>query len=62
MHLDYNFNLKPVKNLTTKRKNSRFGNVIHLTREILKLTTLIVDCHVQFRMENIEAFQLGEWI
>uniref|UniRef100_T1GJN2 PRO8NT domain-containing protein n=1 Tax=Megaselia scalaris TaxID=36166 RepID=T1GJN2_MEGSC len=29
LHLDYNFNLKPVKTLTTKeRKKSRFGNVI----------------------------------
>ena len=27
LHLDYNFNLKPVKTLTTKeRKKSRFGN------------------------------------
>lgn len=29
LHLDYNFNLKPVKTLTTKeRKKSRFGNGI----------------------------------
>jgi hypothetical protein len=42
--LDYNFNLKPVKTLTTKeRKKSRFGNAFHLTREILRLTKLIVD-------------------
>ena len=31
LHLDYNFNLKPVKTLTTKeRKKSRFGNALHL--------------------------------
>lgn len=31
LHLDYNFNLKPVKTLTTKeRKKSRFGNGILL--------------------------------
>ncbi|KAJ1982965.1 Pre-mRNA-processing-splicing factor 8 [Dimargaris xerosporica] len=31
LHLDYNFNLKPVKTLTTKeRKKSRFGNAFHL--------------------------------
>ena len=30
LHLDYNFNLKPVKTLTTKeRKKSRFGNAFH---------------------------------
>lgn len=30
LHLDYNFNLKPVKTLTTKeRKKSRFGNGEH---------------------------------
>ena len=32
---DYNFNLKPVKTLTTKeRKKSRFGNAFHLCREV----------------------------
>ena len=35
LHLDYNFNLKHVKTLTTKeRKKSRFGNAFHLCREI----------------------------
>ena len=48
LHLDYNFNLKPVKTLTTKeRKKSRFGNAFHLCREILRLTKLVVDSHVQ---------------
>jgi hypothetical protein len=48
LHLDYNFNLKPTKTLTTKeRKKSRFGNAFHLTREILRLTKLIVDSHIQ---------------
>jgi hypothetical protein len=42
LHLDYNFNLKPVKTLTTKeRKKSRFGNAFHLCREILRLTKLV---------------------
>lgn len=50
LHLDYNFNLKPVKTLTTKeRKKSRFGNAFHLCREILRLTKLVVDAHVQYR-------------
>ncbi len=50
LHLDYNFNLKPVKTLTTKeRKKSRFGNAFHLCREILRLTKLVVDANVQFR-------------
>ena len=61
LHLDYNFNLKPIKVLTTKeRKKSRFGNAFHLTREILRLTKIIVDCHVQFRLGNIDAFQLAD--
>ena len=51
LHLDYNFNLKPVKTLTTKeRKKSRFGNAFHLTREILRLTKLVVDSWVQYRL------------
>ncbi|CAN0309444.1 unnamed protein product, partial [Phaeothamnion confervicola] len=61
LHLDYNFNLKPVKTLTTKeRKKSRFGNAFHLTREILRLTKLVVDAHVQCRLGNVDAFQLAD--
>jgi len=61
LHLDYNFNLKPVKTLTTKeRKKSRFGNAFHLCREILRLTKLTVDSHAQYRLNNIDAFQLAD--
>jgi pre-mRNA-processing factor 8 len=61
LHLDYNFNLKPTKTLTTKeRKKSRFGNAFHLVREILRLTKLVVDAHVQFRLGNVDAFQLAD--
>ncbi|KAH7854029.1 hypothetical protein Vadar_009292 [Vaccinium darrowii] len=61
LHLDYNFNLKPVKTLTTKeRKKSRFGNAFHLCREILRLTKLVVDAHIQFRLGNVDAFQLAD--
>ncbi len=61
LHLDYNFNLKPVKTLTTKeRKKSRFGNAFHLCREILRLTKLIIDSHVQYRLGNVDAFQLAD--
>lgn len=39
LHLDYNFNLKPVKTLTTKeRKKSRFGNAFHLCRQVSPLS------------------------
>ncbi|KAJ6171891.1 hypothetical protein N7470_000958 [Penicillium chermesinum] len=63
LHLDYNFNLKPVKTLTTKeRKKSRFGNAFHLMREILRLTKLIVDAQVQYRLGNVDAFQLADGI
>ena len=61
LHLDYNFNLKPVKTLTTKeRKKSRFGNAYHLAREILRLTKLVVDSVVQYRLGNVDAFQLAD--
>lgn len=63
LHLDYNFNLKPTKTLTTKeRKKSRFGNAFHLMREILKVTKLLVDAHVQHRLGNVDAFQLADGI
>ena len=61
LHLDYNFNLKPTKTLTTKeRKKSRFGNAFHLTREILRFMKLVVDAHVQFRLGNLDAYQLAD--
>lgn len=61
LHLDFNFNLKPVKTLTTKeRKKSRFGNAFHLIREILRLTKLVIDTHVQYRLGNVDAFQLAD--
>jgi len=60
LHLDYNFNLKPVKTLTTKeRKKSRFGNAFHLCREILRLTKLVVDSHVQYRLTNADSYQVS---
>ncbi|QPG77068.1 hypothetical protein FOA43_004466 [Brettanomyces nanus] len=63
LHLDYNFNLKPTKTLTTKeRKRSRFGNAFHLIREILRLTKLIVDAHLQYRLGNVDAYQLADGI
>lgn len=63
LHLDYNFNLKPTKTLTTKeRKKSRFGNAFHLMREILKVVKLLVDAHVQYRLGNVDAFQLADGI
>lgn len=61
LHLDYNFSLKPVKTLTTKeRKKSRFGNAYHLIREIMRMTKFIVDSHVQYRLGNVDAYQLAD--
>jgi len=61
LHLDYNFMLKPIKTLTTKeRKKSRFGNAFHLCREILRLTKFVVDSHVQYRLGNVDAYQLAD--
>ncbi|KAL6018833.1 pre-mRNA-splicing factor 8 [Candidozyma auris] len=63
LHLDYNFNLKPTKTLTTKeRKKSRFGHAFHLIRELLRIVKIIVDSHVQFRLGNVDAFQLADGI
>ncbi|KAG7660465.1 uncharacterized protein J8A68_006022 [[Candida] subhashii] len=61
LHLDYNFNLKPTKTLTTKeRKRSRFGNAFHLIRELLRVVKIIVDSHVQYRLGNVDAYQLAD--
>ena len=54
LHLDYNFNLKPVKTLTTKeRKKSRFGHSFHLMREkfyALQKLLWIVTCNFGWAM------------
>ena len=53
--------VRGLQTLTTKeRKKSRFGNAFHLTREILRLTKLLVDSHVQYRLGNVDAFQLAD--
>ena len=61
IHLDYNFNLKPKKALTTReRKRSRFGPAFHLIRELLKVTKMLVDAHVKHRLGEIDAYQLAD--
>ena len=45
--------------LFQERKKSRFGNAFHLCREILRLTKLVVDSFVQYRLGNVDAFQVG---
>ena len=61
LHLDYNFALKPIKTLTTKeRKKSRFGNAFHLIREIMRFIKMVVDAHAQYRLGNIDAYQLAD--
>lgn len=61
LHLDYNFNLKPTKTLTTKeRKKLRFGNAFHLIRELLRVVKIVVDAHVQFRLGQVDAYQLAD--
>ncbi|AFM98118.1 U5 snRNP spliceosome subunit [Encephalitozoon hellem ATCC 50504] len=57
--LDWNFNLKPIRQLTTKeRKKSRVGTSYHLTREMLKFVKHLVDIHVLFRQGNIDCYEL----
>lgn len=63
LNLDFNFNLKPSKTLTTKeRKKSRFSNSFHLCREILRFTKMLIDCHVQMQIDFIDKFQLADGI
>lgn len=35
-------------------------SAFHLCREILRLTKLIIDSHVQYRLNNVDAFQLSD--
>ena len=61
VHIDYNFNAKPTKTLTTKeRKRSRLGQAFHFVRELLMYVKCIVDVHVKYRLGQIDAFQLAD--
>lgn len=63
LNLDFNFNLKPTKTLSTKeRKKSRFSNSFHLLREILRLTKLLIDSHLKFQSGAINLYQLSDAI
>lgn len=43
-----------------KFNDSVFFAAFHLCREILRLTKLIIDSHVQYRLNNVDAFQLSD--
>ena len=63
LNLDFNFNLKPTKTLSTKeRKKSRFSNTFHFLREILRFTKLLVDSHLKFKRGLINLYQLSDGI
>jgi hypothetical protein len=40
--------------------NNCIVSAFHLCREILRLTKLIIDSHVQYRLNNVDAFQLAD--
>lgn len=40
--------------------NLNYFPAFHLCREILRLTKLIIDSHVQYRLNNVDAFQLAD--
>lgn len=43
-----------------KHKYNLIISAFHLCREILRLTKLIVDSHVQYRLNNVDSFQLAD--
>jgi len=63
LNLDFNFNLKPIRTLSTKeRKKSRFSNTFHFFREFLRFIKLLIDCHLKFYSGFIDFFQLTDGI
>jgi pre-mRNA-processing factor 8 len=54
LHLDYNFNLKPIKTLNTKeRRKSRFGNGFHMLRELYKFTKILLTVMLNIVSEEL---------
>ncbi|CCW68908.1 unnamed protein product [Phytomonas sp. Hart1] len=61
VHIDYNFEAKPTRTLTTKEiKKSRLGPSFHLVREMLGFMKQIIDLHVMYRLGRSDAFQLAD--
>lgn len=63
VHIDYNFEAKPTRTLTTKEiKKSRLGPAFHMIREILGFIKRLVDMHVMYRLGRSDAAQLADAI
>lgn len=61
VHMDYNFEAKPTRTLTTKEiKKSRLGPSFHLIRELLGFVKRLVDLHVMYRLGRSSAAQLAD--
>ena len=51
------FDFGPIRTASRPRCSAQ---AFHLTREILRLTKLVVDSVVQYRLGNVDAFQLAD--
>ncbi|EAN99773.1 PRP8 protein homologue, putative [Trypanosoma cruzi] len=61
VHIDYNFEAKPTRTLTTKEiKKSRLGPAFHLIRELLGFMKQLIDMHAMYRLGKTDAFQLAD--
>ncbi|EPY39064.1 pre-mRNA-processing factor 8 [Angomonas deanei] len=61
VHIDYNFEAKPTRTLTTKEiKKSRLGPALHLIRELLGFMKRLIDIHAMYRLGRSDAFQLAD--
>ncbi|KAH9601384.1 PRO8NT domain [Trypanosoma melophagium] len=61
VHIDYNFEAKPTRTLTTKEiKKSRLGPAFHLIRELLGFMKQLVDMHAMYRLGKTDALQLAD--
>uniref|UniRef100_A0A0A9XBN6 Pre-mRNA-splicing factor spp42 n=1 Tax=Lygus hesperus TaxID=30085 RepID=A0A0A9XBN6_LYGHE len=61
VHIDYNFEAKPTRTLTTKEiKKSRLGPAFHMIREMLAFVKRLVDLHVMYRLSRMNALQLAD--
>lgn len=61
VHIDYNFEAKPTRTLTTKEiKKSRLGPAFHMIRELLGFMKRLTDMHVMYRLGSTDALQLAD--
>ena len=60
IHVNHNFRLNIAVTITKIELKFEKQNAVHICCRILQLMNLVLDAHVKFRLENMNAFQFTD--